>query len=181
MVSQPHCCWAGADCIHSAGRAVLPLKNCRKYNSICDFAEANLEDLLPSLEVPLRAGYGHCISADTAAPFTWGRPFLGTAGCPGVFVLPHQALYLPVPKHSTKTDSLVPRKVLLSVPPKMLLPSGWPGQDGQGCRWGNGAGGGKGQGNGQTLIEIFQTPRFLLFFTEEFWHTCPSDYDQSQE
>lgn len=42
-------------------------------------------------------------------------------------------------------------------------------------------GGRDGEGHGQAFIELFQTPKFLMFFTKEFWHACPSDYNQSQE
>lgn len=160
----------------------MPFKNCRKYNSICDFAEANLEDLLPSLEVPLRAGFGHCISADMLQLLSPGAGhfwvLLTVLVCLAFLIKPFIYLFL---GRALRLSLPAPRKVLLSVPPKMLLPSGWPGQDGQGYRWGNGAGWGNGQGNEQTLIELFQTPKFLLFFTEEFRHTCPSDCDQSQE
>lgn len=41
--------------------------------------------------------------------------------------------------------------------------------------------GGNGLGNGQTLTELLQTLKLLMFFTKEFWHTCLSDCDQSQE
>lgn len=110
----------------------------------------------------------------------WG--FLGTADYPGVFILPQQALRLLVPKQSTKTQCSGTKEGA-SFFALQDAASLWLAR----LRMDKGTGaemeqdGGNGEGNGQTLTELFHTPKFLMFFTKEFWHTRPSDYDQSQE
>lgn len=62
MALQPCRCWAGSGRTPSARRRALSFKRFRKANSICDFADANIEHLLTSMKlilacwVPLGAG-----------------------------------------------------------------------------------------------------------------------------
>lgn len=113
MAPQPCCSWAGSDHTWPARRCALSFKHFRKPNSICDFADANLEHLLTSMKsilacwVPLGPGYGHHISANmlqllsSKACHLWG--IFGTADYSGVFIFPHQALHLPVPSRTLMT------------------------------------------------------------------------------
>lgn len=130
MALQPYRCWAESGRTPSARRCALSFKHFRKANSICDFADANIEYLLTSMKlilacwVPLGAGQGHHISIDTLRLLlSKACRLFGTADYSGVFILPQRALHLPVPMQSTNALSADTEEdeSLLS---EMLLPSG---------------------------------------------------------
>lgn len=106
----------------------------------------------------------------------WGT--FGTADYSRAFIPPHQALHLPVPTQSTNAQPAGTEEqesfFTLRDAASLWLAGAMTEKD---------ADGGTEQDGWQwtEIHRIISNPKVSYVFTKEFWHSCPSGYNQSRE